>query len=732
MTISLFKPCIISLADKIKFLLEKKTTSNDNLNVLKDHTNVRKNLDLASRIELALTSDFVHIMFGSLIKSPLINSKCRVKFLFPIVSYCSSVLSKTVNKYQVFNNLQAENLSTFVKTFLIDEDIFGGAYGKEKLQGFSLCLQVSKIDKNILVAYKNIIKYFSRSVFLSDNYLSSDWKYISFIFRYIDWGGYNKSLDYSYKKEIPWDEFKDLIKSGNPIFWHKLTKLPLLKSSLILSPFPEPKENYVTFTQFELLTTDINVDLSGLKSFEKLALLSLFLKKHGQLILDGISEFANEGDLQQELRLINQFDFDTLSYITFNPSFSGLGNPELDFLINLSENRQIKEITLDGIKTITSNLKNSLSNFSGKKLHLRGVEQLLESDVNVLGNLDIVFECVTHISTEIAKKISKLKRTEGLNFPCLKNVDVETARAMTEWPPCIVGIFNPVSDETLKILMEAVNFNELWLNYEMTAEQVSFIKKNAINKSIRFPFDITNNINEHAAGFIKDAVSEKNKEINLSLGKENIINLTYIPAGKFLMGPSDSNSYQTATISKSFYMSKNVVTQSDWEIIMKFNPSQIIGKNLPVVNVSWFDCQKFISKLNEKTKSNFRLPTEAEWEYACRAGTKTKWFFGDELLPEDANFDNGHIGTLSEVGRFKQNALGLYDMHGNVFEWCNDWYEEYSGCNLIDPQGPMDGKMKISRGGSFCSKIYTNSSSRHFNFPHYKSCTIGFRLVLNT
>ena len=727
MTMSLFKPCIISLVDKIKFLLEKKLTSNEILNIFQDYTNVRKNLDLASRIELALTSDFVHIMFGSLLKSPLINSKCRVKFLFPIVSYCSFVLSKTVNKYQVFNNLKAENLSTFVKTFLIDEDIFGGAYGKEKLQGFSLCLQVSKIDKNILVAYKNIIKYFSRSVFLSDNYLSSDWKYLSFIFRYIDWGGYNKSFDYLKKKEMKWDEYKDLINSNNPVYLQNYTTISFLKPRFKMEHFGTVNM-FGEDPEFLLFQSDSNVDLSGLKIIDENIFHFLIYKKHGQLIFDGASGFSKSNNQEDT----TDFDFDLLSIIEFNPSFSGIENPDLNFLINLSRNSFIKEITLDGIKTITPNLKNTLLNFSGKKLHLRGVEQLLESDVNVLANLDIVFECVTHISAETARKISKLKRTEGLNFPCLKNVDVETARAMTEWPPCIVGIFNPVSDETLKIFMEAVNFNELWLNYEMTAEQVSFIKKNAINKSIRFPFDITNNINVHAAGFLKDAISEKNKEIKLTLGKENIISLTYIPAGKFLMGPSDSNSYQTATISKSFYMSKNVVTQSDWEIIMKFNPSQIIGKNLPVVNVSWFDCQNFISKLNEKTKSNFRLPTEAEWEYACRAGTKTKWFFGDELLPEEANFDNGHIGTLSEVGRFKQNALGLYDMHGNVFEWCNDWYEEYSGCNLIDPQGPMDGKMKISRGGSFCSKIYTNSSSRHFNFPHYKSCTIGFRLVLNT
>lgn len=713
------KACVKSLVDKIKFLIEQNNV-HEVSKIFAVHTNVKNHLDLGGKVELVLTADIIHIIFGSLLKSPLINSKSRVKFLFPIISYCIVILSKNINKYQLFNDLQPVNLSEFAKTFLNDEDVFGGAYRKEKLQGFLICREVSKFDGNVLVIYKKTINYLSRSVFLSDNYINSDWKYLSFIFRYLDWGGYNKSLDYAIEKEIAWDDFKDLINAGTPIFWHKLTRLPYIKSNLLLPSYPAPKVRGDEVS--ELFSTNINVDLSGLQSFDEHSLSFLCEKEHGCLILDGISEFANS---------VQRFDFNLFKFICFNPSFSGLEDPELDFLINLSQNTHIKEITLDGVKTLTPNLKIALPKFHGKKINLRGIGKLSESDVSVFSDIDVVFECLTHISAETAKEIGKLKRVRGLNFPCLKNIDEETAKAMSEWPPCSVGIFSPVSDKTLKVLMDAVNFNELWLNYEIPNEQVSFIKKNAINKSIKFPLDILSNIDTSLSAFTQNTFFQKNKEIKLNLGKDNFIFLTFVPAGKFLMGPGDDSSYQTVTISKPFYMSKNVVTQRQWLAVMHNNPSEILGENLPVVNVSWLDCQLFIRKLNEITKQHFRLPTEAEWEYACRAGTRSNFFFGDELLPEHANFDNGFIGTLSEVGKFKQNAFGLNDMHGNVFEWCNDWFGKYSSCNVIDPQGPMDGIMKVSRGGSFCSQKHTRSYSRHYSFPHYKSCTIGLRLVLS-
>jgi hypothetical protein len=142
------------------------------------------------------------------------------------------------------------------------------------------------------------------------------------------------------------------------------------------------------------------------------------------------------------------------------------------------------------------------------------------------------------------------------------------------------------------------------------------------------------------------------------------------------------------------------------------NPSQFKGeKNLPVTNVSWNHCQEFIKKLREKDKKAYRLPTEAEWEYACRAGTTTPFHFGETISTDQANF-NGEIvygkgkkgfcrKKTTPVDTFPANAWGLQDMHGNVFQWCQDWHGEYPEKDAIDPQGPKKGEVRVLRGGSW-------------------------------
>ena len=226
------------------------------------------------------------------------------------------------------------------------------------------------------------------------------------------------------------------------------------------------------------------------------------------------------------------------------------------------------------------------------------------------------------------------------------------------------------------------------------------------------------------------------KEEVIDLGKGIALQLVLILAGKFQMGsdPSDEdhNDDETkyeASITKPFYMGKYQITQDQWEVVMGYNPSKIKGSNLPVTNVSWDDCQKFIANLNLDSTDVFRLPTEAEWEFACRAGTKTAFSFGDKITTVDANCDY-KIRKPVAVGSYEPNAFGLFEMHGNVTEWCNDWYGVYPKGSATDPQGPAKGKDHVMRGGSFCVKASSvRSALRNCGAPNFQSHDLGFRIA---
>ena len=160
------------------------------------------------------------------------------------------------------------------------------------------------------------------------------------------------------------------------------------------------------------------------------------------------------------------------------------------------------------------------------------------------------------------------------------------------------------------------------------------------------------------------------------------------------------------------------------------NRSDEEGAKLPVTNVSWEDCQEFIKKLNEKMDGGYRLPTEAEWEYACRAGTTTAYSFGDEISPQDANYKDANISTTVTVGSYKPNAFGLYDMHGNVREWCGDWFGDYPVGEVTDPKDRTTGERRVLRGGSFRDLVpFVRSSLRFVNSPNTRAVVNGFRLA---
>jgi formylglycine-generating enzyme required for sulfatase activity len=180
------------------------------------------------------------------------------------------------------------------------------------------------------------------------------------------------------------------------------------------------------------------------------------------------------------------------------------------------------------------------------------------------------------------------------------------------------------------------------------------------------------------------------------------------------------------TLTKPFYMGKYEVTQEQYEAVMGENPSDTKGANLPVTDVSWNDCQEFIKKLNAKTKVGYRLPFESEWEYACRAGTTTAYSFGDKITPKDVNFG---VSNIKPVGSYKPNAFGLYDMHGNVSELCEDWHGEYPFA-VTDPKGPATGEHRVLRGGSVGnSESQARSSFRVIGLSTNRGNTNGFRLA---
>ena len=207
-------------------------------------------------------------------------------------------------------------------------------------------------------------------------------------------------------------------------------------------------------------------------------------------------------------------------------------------------------------------------------------------------------------------------------------------------------------------------------------------------------------------------------------------------------GRGTNETLHQVTITKPFYLGKYLVTQEQWRTVMGSNPSKSKGDNLPVETVSWDDCQEFLKKLNDNAKNvTFRLPTEAEWEYACRAGTTTPFHFGSELNGRQANCDgNNPYGTnnkgpyldkTSAVGSYAPNAWGLYDMHGNVREWCSDWYGKYPKGAVSDPTGAPTGSFRVLRGGSWFSyAVYCRAAFRSEISPSLRHHTIGFRLAL--
>ena len=247
------------------------------------------------------------------------------------------------------------------------------------------------------------------------------------------------------------------------------------------------------------------------------------------------------------------------------------------------------------------------------------------------------------------------------------------------------------------------------------------------------------------------ANAQSPKEITNSIGMK----LVLIPKGTFMMGSpieeegAENNEKQhQVTIGKDYYLGVTEVTQGQYEKVMGTNPSyfqtRVIRKSdssmYPVEQVSWEDAVEFCKKLSElpeekKAGRVYRLPTEAEWEYACRAGSKTAYSFGaDSKTLGDYAWFGGNSGQQTHpVGEKKANAWGLYDMHGNVWEWCSDWYGVYPMGSVSDPSGPSEGSVRVYRGGCWSGgAAFCRSAVRLWFVPSNRIDDYGFRVALSS
>ncbi|HEX3019614.1 MAG TPA: formylglycine-generating enzyme family protein [Chitinispirillaceae bacterium] len=226
--------------------------------------------------------------------------------------------------------------------------------------------------------------------------------------------------------------------------------------------------------------------------------------------------------------------------------------------------------------------------------------------------------------------------------------------------------------------------------------------------------------------------------------------MRWICQGRFTMGSPENEPKRendeiphNVMLTQGYWLADTVCTQELWEAVMGSNPSNFKGAQRPVETVSWDDCREFLQRINsipELSGIGLRLPTEAQWEYACRAGTTTPFSFSENITPEQVNYNGNYPYADGKKGLYRQetvkvksmspNAWGLYGMHGNVWEWCNDWYGDYTEKPVTDPQGPENGVGRVMRGGSWFNYAwYCRSAFRSYVGPGLRGDGgIGFRL----
>ena len=303
-----------------------------------------------------------------------------------------------------------------------------------------------------------------------------------------------------------------------------------------------------------------------------------------------------------------------------------------------------------------------------------------------------------------------------------------------------------ISDERAKELEDSL------LNPQLTEEEQEYL--DALKELMEYGSEITSRehrmldkirqglgISEARAKELESFVSPQSPSLLPITANGVTFNMVYVEGGTFQMGASNNDSdalndekpaHQVSL--PSYYIGETEVTQELWQAVMGSNPSHFTGDNRPVENVSWNDCQVFVKKLNAATGKMFRLPTEAEWEFAARGGNKSKGFkfSGSNKLEDVAWYDGNSGSTTHDVKTKNPNELGLYDMSGNVWEWCSDWSANYNGSPQTNPQGLGSGQGRAYRGGGWGNYARScRSSNRRSHYPDNGYNYLGLRLVLS-
>jgi formylglycine-generating enzyme required for sulfatase activity/tRNA A-37 threonylcarbamoyl transferase component Bud32 len=308
-------------------------------------------------------------------------------------------------------------------------------------------------------------------------------------------------------------------------------------------------------------------------------------------------------------------------------------------------------------------------------------------------------------------------------------------------------------DKGLELILSKLLAKDIEQRYQSAEEVLIDFQRqstpNFIQTLKRFDFDT---VTVDVRGNITSRQRRQAQFFRENLGGGAILDMVAIPGGRFVMGSPNTETGRTnaegpqGTVNISpFFMGKYPVTQEQWEVVMGNNPSHIKGLKRPVEQVSWNNALEFCQKISQKTGKIYRLPSEAEWEYACRAGTTTPFYFGETITPDLVNYDGNHpYGSApkglyrkqtTDVGSFPPNPFGLYDMHGNVWEWCSDkWHGNYNGA-------PTDGSSwetgtdnnRVLRGGGWnCNTVYCRSTyrGRHWAGAAHRSRHLGFRVAV--